>query len=141
DPGLGNMFSDQNRYNMVTDAMRLKRMENWSSYITSPDKVPPKQPGLEAQVKVQEAKTKDKAADAAMVTAQANALKNEKNAEVAALKEQLKEMELHVKALMQWREQKRQDADTANRINVSQREIALAEKYPPHKEPSGGPQA
>jgi hypothetical protein len=131
DPGLGNMFTDRNRYNMVTDAMRLKRMENWSNYLTPPEQSPPKQPD---QMKVQELKTKDKQADAQMVAAQANALKNERQAEVAALKEKLKELQMHFDAFVDMREQRRQDADTANRINVSQREVAVLERHPPHKE-------
>jgi hypothetical protein len=128
DPGLGNLISDQNRYNMVTDFMRLKRMENWGNYITPPQQAQPKQPD---PLKVQELQIKGKLADAATTTSQANALKNERQAEVAALKEQLNELKLHITALFQQKEAQRKDLDVHNRVNVTQREMALAEKYPP----------
>jgi hypothetical protein len=37
---------------------------------------------------------------------------------------------LHIGVLMDWREQARQDADVANRINVAQREMRLLEEAP-----------
>jgi hypothetical protein len=135
DQGLSNLMTDQNRYNMVTDAMKAGRLENWANYLTPPAPdpqqqqfAPPKQPD---PMKVQELQTKGKVADASMVTAQANALKNERQATIQSMKEQIAELRMHITALMDERESRRMDAETANRINISQREMTLAEKYPP----------
>jgi hypothetical protein len=57
------MITDQNRYAIVTDAMKAGRLENWANYITSPDKAPPKQPD---PLNMQELQIKENAANASV---------------------------------------------------------------------------
>ncbi len=72
----------------------------------------------------------DRAA-AAKLTAQAQAQKVADAGELGRMKQALDEMREQMKVLFDQRTADRQDLDVANRVDVSQREIELAEKAPP----------
>jgi len=128
DPGVGPMFTPQNRYDMLMDTMRAGGLENAPKYLTPPQVAEPPKPD---PLKVKELEIKDTQAQASMVSAQANALKSERQATVAALKENLQEAKLRTENVWRERENDRMDAETANRIDVSQREMELLESAPP----------
>lgn len=126
DPGLGPMFTPENRYELVTDGIKAAGFRK--SYITAPDKVQPPQPD---PLKVRELDIKDKQAQASLTIAQATVIKTTKQAEQAAETQAVNELKAHADTVYKDREADRQDADVANRIDVSQREIKLAEEAPP----------
>jgi hypothetical protein len=131
DPAIGPMFSPQNRYNLITDGMRAAEFERWNSYITPPQQVQPPQPDPKV---VAETQAKVTTANAAMTNAQANMAKATHNAEMAEIKERLAELSVHMKAILGMRAEARKDAETENKIEISQREMALAEATPPGTE-------
>jgi hypothetical protein len=127
DPGLTQMFAPPNRYAMVVDGLKLAGKENYSAYITDPKTLTPPAPD---PLKVRELDIREKEADASMIVAQAAALKSERQAEVAGMKEQLAELSLHMKALMADRVEARKEAETEARIDIAERETVLLEAAP-----------
>ena len=107
--------------------MKKAGFQNFADYITAPDKAPQPQPD---PLKVKELQIKDKLADASVTQAQSAAHKNERLADIDAIKAQLDQVTTKFKQMMDLRESARMDAETQNRIDVSQREIALAEQDP-----------
>lgn len=128
DPGMAPLYQLPNKYALVMDAMKARGFDNRVKYLTPPEQVQPPQPD---PLKVRELDIKQMSAQAAMLQAQAASVKNEKQANVAALKEGLNEAKLRTDMVFKEREADRQDADVANRIDVAQREMALAEAAPP----------
>jgi hypothetical protein len=128
DPGLGPIFGPKNRYALAMDTMRADGgFDNRAAYLTPPEETQPPQPNPLAVAEVQ---AKTKTAEASMITAQSAALKAAKAAEAAASKEMLNELKAHIDSIFRARDADRQDADTATRIDVAEREIALLEKAP-----------
>jgi hypothetical protein len=124
DATLAPMFTVKNRYEMIRDAMKLKGLTGAPRYITPPDQVDPPKPDPLA---VKELEIKDKTATAQLITAQAAAEKAKAEPMIKMTQVQQKNQEQALKALDQDRTHDRQDLDVANRVNVGQREIALAE--------------
>jgi hypothetical protein len=123
------MFTAQNRFNMITDALKLKNMPS-TRYITSPDKVKPPEPD---PMKVKEVEAKDKTATAALITAQTGAKREQDKTQIDAAKLEQKNHDTLFKALDHDRTNDRQDLETASRVNTQQREIELAE-HTAHRE-------
>jgi hypothetical protein len=128
------MFTPKNEYQLIVDGMRAGGFENYAAYITPPEQVPPAPPNPKDVAEGKAADAKATTAQAAMVSAQANAVKDAKQADVAELKAQIAELTSHVKSMLSMRAEARKDAETANRIKISNREMALAEAAAPGKE-------
>lgn len=127
DPAIGPMFTPQNRYKLITDGMKKAGFQNYADYITAPEKTqPPKPDPMEVQ-KVQNDTMK---AQAAMVQAQSASKKNDRLADMDSIKMHLNEINQHFQHVLDTQESSRMDAETQNRIDVSQREMALAEENP-----------
>jgi hypothetical protein len=124
DPSIGPMFTAQNRYEMIRDAMKLKSLTGAPRYITPPDQVQPPQPDPLA---VKELEIKDKSASAQMIVAQAKAAEVNVKPQLEMTKAQQKSQDTLMKALDSDRTNDRQDLETASRVNVAQREMSLAE--------------
>jgi hypothetical protein len=124
DPAIGPMFTAQNRYEMIRDAMKLKGLTGAPRYITPPDQVQPPQPDPLA---VKELEIKDKSASAQMIVAQAKAAEAQVKPQVEMTKAQQKSQDTLMRALDSDRTNDRQDLETASRVNVAQREMSLAE--------------
>jgi hypothetical protein len=128
DPAIAPMFSSTKRHRLIQDATAKNGIKNIDDYLERPENVQPPQPDPMA---MKELEIKDKQAQAAVTNAQVNM----KKLEIEMLKEKNKH-ELEIAKLAQTgvkneRDATRQDADVANRIDVSQREMELAEKVPP----------
>src|SRR5512139_328393 len=136
DPGLGPMFQPQNRYKLVTDGMKKAGFQNFTDYLSPPEASPPPPPD---PLKVQQVQNDTMKAQAAMQTAQATAQKNERLASMDAVKMHLQEINEHFQHILSTQESKRMDLETANRIDVSQREMTLAEENPPNDNISVSP--
>jgi hypothetical protein len=129
DPELQKMFSPQNRYKLATDVMKLQGYMNFNDYITTPDKVPPPPPNLE-MMKLEIEKMK---AEAAMITAQASAKKIDEQFALEAIRTKATEEQRQFDNMVAERDMHRKDLDISNKVDVSQREIALTESTPIEK--------
>jgi hypothetical protein len=130
DPALQTMFQPKNRYEMIRDAMRLQGLNGAARYITSPDKAPPPQPPQPDPVAMAKVQVDGKKADAAMMEANASLMHEQTHAAEGQVKANHADAKLHVDAMFKAQDQARKDFDVQNRVNVSQREMALAERTP-----------
>jgi hypothetical protein len=128
DPVIAPMFSIQKRHRLINDAMVKNGIKNVDDYLERPENVQP--PGPDP-IKMKELEIKDKQAEAALQGAKANFVKIEAESRLAVLKAEIESKKLDIQLRKNEQDSTRQDADTANRIDVSQREIELAEKVPP----------
>jgi hypothetical protein len=130
DPALQNMFTPQNKYTMIRDAMKAGKLTNGSAYITSPDKAQPVQPD---PLKVKELGIKDKTATAALITAQGTVAKDQATAQSDAQRTHLDQQKIALQAIDHDRTSDRQDLDVANRVQIAQREMKLEENMRPRE--------
>lgn len=126
DPAIADMFTRDNRYNMIIDAMKLEGMSGASRYITNPAKLPPpqKQPD---PIAMAEAQAKSTQAQASMTAAQAAVMHEQNHVQDSQVKHALQNQKQQVDAANKQHDQLRKDLDVSNKINVSQREMRLAE--------------
>ena len=128
DPSIQPMFTVENRYNLIVNALRESGLKNTEAFITPPNKVQPPQPDPAAQAEVQ---AKMMQAEAQMITAQAAAQKVQVNAELEQMKLMIQQMAQELNAFKIQTDSARKDAETANRIDIAQRELEIAEQQPP----------
>jgi hypothetical protein len=128
DPVIAPLFGQQERYMMAQDIMKMRGWTNRQNYLGVPGPNTQPQPN---QLEVQKVQ-------AAVVSAQADQTRAQNETQRLQIDAQAKGVDLHqkqqgtvLKAMEHDRDQDRKDAETANRINVSQREIKLAENTPP----------
>jgi hypothetical protein len=132
DQGASIFFSPKKRYKLLTDAMRKNGFLNYNDYLETPETAAePPGPDPVDMLKAQAAKT---TADAAMANAQASNKKADTNAAADAQRLEIDRAQTQGTLEKQTRDADRQDLDVANRIDVAQREIELAEKVPPEKQ-------
>jgi hypothetical protein len=127
DPGLQGMFLPQNRYDMAMDAMRADGLEGAAKYISTPDKIPPPQPDPLA---VKELEIKDKQAQAALLTAQANAEKTQVQAQTAQQDAMLEQVKMAIDKAFKERDAVRKDFDSTTRAEIAHRELDILEAQP-----------
>ena len=127
DPALAPMFQPKNRYKLVVDGLRSAGLQNYAEYISPPETIKPPQPD---PLKVQELQIKDKEASAQLLIAQATQSKVEHGNSMAEIKETLASMMAHMKMQVALRSEDRKDHDTANKIDISQREMEDLERQP-----------
>lgn len=127
DPALGPGFGYQQRYTMIRDMMKLRGWAGASNYLAPPNTIKPPPPD---PIKMAEVQAKTDTAKAAVMNAQTNASQEQTHQAVDGTKVHLDAQKNVLSAMDHDRDQARKDAETANRINVSQREIKLAEDTP-----------
>ena len=118
DPGLGGMFGQKQRYEMLHDISKLKGFTRFAAYLD-----PNAQPPGPDPLKVRELDIKEKAVDATM--ASVNVKQAADNRLYAATQSKLEQgaAKLHIDALNADRTNDRQDADTAARIQLGEEEL------------------
>jgi uncharacterized small protein (DUF1192 family) len=125
------LFSINKRHKMISDAMLKNGIKNVDDYLERPENVEPPKPD---PFKMKELEIQDKTAQAALLNAQTNMEKVKADTQVAMLKQEIEKLKA---AQTQWKNEHdavRQDADVANRIDVAQREMELAESVPVSQE-------
>lgn len=125
DPVLAPGFGYPQRYAMYTDIAKMRGWTGASRYLLPPDQVQPPQPD---PMKVQELQIKDKSATADLMDAQNKAKELNVHAAVEGTKLHQQQQKIEADTFDKARDNARKDADTANRIHTSQRELDLAEK-------------
>jgi hypothetical protein len=131
DPVVAPLFSINKRHKMISDAMLKNGIKNVDDYLERPENVEPPKPD---PFKMKELEIQDKTAQAALLNAQTNMEKVKADTQVAMLKQEIEKLKA---AQTQWKNEHdavRQDADVANRIDVAQREMELAESVPVSQE-------
>jgi hypothetical protein len=128
DPTMANQFDGECRYNLAHDWAKVAGITNFSAYLKPANSVPPIQPD---PLKAGELKVKQTMADAAMLTAQNGQQRDQTLAALDQKKITQGEQKLVIAAQNHDRTNDRQDAETAARINVSKREMALEERMRP----------
>lgn len=128
DPALQPMFSVAKRHRLIQDAATKQGIKNIDDYLERPENVEPPQPDPMA---MKELEIKDKQAQAALLNSQANAEKIKAESQEKLMKLEIEKLKLLHQIETSKRDSDRKDADVANRIDVAQREIELAEQVPP----------
>ena len=128
DPALQPMFSVAKRHRLIQDAATKQGIKNIDDYLERPENVEPPQPDPMA---MKELEIKDKQAQAALLNSQANAEKIKAESQEKLMKLEIEKLKLLHQIETSQRDSDRKDADVANRIDVAQREIELAEQVPP----------
>ena len=121
------MFQPKGMFNYVSDIFKLEGIHNVTDYITPPDQLPPPQPD---PFKVQEMKNESTKAQAALITAQAHQAKVQLQAQFEQKKMAYQAGQDHIKNNLAVTEEKRKVHETANRIDIAQREMHLTETTP-----------
>ena len=127
DPQLSEMVTGENRYNIATTVLKLQGMKDVANLITHPSKVPPKQPDPMVVKQMQQA---DRQLDIQDKAATAQLEKVAIHKEIEQMKLAMDAMQEQVKTMLAERDADRKDADIANKIDIAQREMKLAEEAP-----------
>jgi hypothetical protein len=130
DPKLTRMFTDQNRYKLAVDVLKLQGHKNYNDYLTPPEALPPEQPNPLEMMKLQ---IEMKKAEAALINAQAAAKKVDLYGMIELSRKEDTIRQQEVDNEFRDREEYRKDLDIANKVDVSQREITLSESQPVDK--------
>ena len=126
-PAFAPMFQMPNAYKLAEDVMKLRGMSNVNDYLTPPDKIPPPQPDPMA---IQQMQNETMKAQAAMISAQSSQHKIEMNGAIETGREQLNQQQRQFDNQIKLMEEQRKDVDIANKVDVAQREMKLAEDAP-----------
>jgi hypothetical protein len=128
DPGLAQIFTLQNKYDMIQDGMKAARMPGFSKYLTPPSQTQPLPPD---PLKMGELDVKKQLAQAALNQSNAANDKNQKLLAVDSERINVDKAKLHLSAIDSDRNNDRHDLETAARIDIGQREIKMLENAPP----------
>ncbi|MFI4971144.1 MAG: hypothetical protein ACHP7H_00575 [Hyphomicrobiales bacterium] len=123
DPGLGNMFGPKQRYEVLHDIAKLKGFTRFSAYLDP--NAPPPQPD---PIKMRELDIKDKTANAAVAGAQTKQQDANRLYALDQTKVQQNQQDMSLKALDHDRTHDRQDAETASRIQVANKQVKIEQQ-------------
>lgn len=125
DPQVQHLYGPQQRYNVYKEVLETKGHKDVDTFLANPQTTSPPQPDplqiLELQVKQKELEVMDR--KMALAEAEANA-----DARLNAMKEDFDKRFQTLEFMLKARDADRKDAETQNRIEVSQKELELAEK-------------
>nr|WP_042671716.1 hypothetical protein [Methylobacterium sp. B34] len=134
DPLINQMVGAQGRAQAVQDVLRLQgKPEMFQRWFPTPWQEA-KPPGPDPKV-MAEAQSLQMQAQAKMQMADSQMQKVQGHNELQAHKQKLAEMQAQIDMLLKQRKETRQDLETSNRIDISQREMKIVESAP-HTEPS-----
>lgn len=125
DPALAPMYSTENRYAMVRQALLASGIKDVDTYLTPPDQVPPPQPSPEEQMQMQMA-MKNMELEERKVALQEQRL--QLDAEQAKFKMEIDKDKARLEALLKTSQEERQDFDSETRADVAYEELALLKK-------------
>jgi hypothetical protein len=112
------------KYNAAKKILMLNGIKDVSNFLAHPSKVPPPQPDpmMALEIKKMELEAKKLEADAAKAAAEA---------QIEMARIEMEKTQQEFDNMMALREADRLDADIANKIDVAQRELDMAEQAPP----------
>lgn len=124
DPQLNGMFQAPGRFKMATDIFKMRGIQNVLDYLTPPDKIPPPQPDPMKTAEMQIEQTK---AQAMATQAKAAEDKVTLHGQIEQMKAQLSKLQQDTTNNLKAQEEARKVAETRSKIDISQREMAIAE--------------
>lgn len=127
DPAAREFAGPEQRHKLLVDLSVDGGIENYAEYIGPPGTNQP--PGPDP-IEIMKAEAAKQTAEAALINAQAALLKAQSGAQAQGMAVQQDQIKTALNAHKDNRDATRKDLDTVNRIDVSQREISLAEKVP-----------
>lgn len=125
DPALTSLYSIQNRYKVITDAMKIGGIKNVADFLTPPEKANPPEPD---PLEMAEVEHKKATAQAAIVQAEASKIKAEALAQIEMLKVQMSKLQSEISAFKVETDAKRKDFEVVNRVDIAHRELEAAER-------------
>ena len=128
DPVIGPMFSIEKRRRLIEDASSRQGIKNIDDYLKRPEEVEPPQPD---PIVMRELEIKDKQAQASLLKAQADMAQIQLETKLKLAQMEIDKIKFAQEAVIKQGDADRKDAETANRIDVAQRELELAEQVPP----------
>jgi hypothetical protein len=131
DPSLAQIFTLDNKYNMIMDGMKAARLPRADMYLTLPAKTQPLPPD---PIKTGELQVKQQLAQAALLQGQAAQDKNAKLLAIDSERINVDKAKLRLTSMDHDRTNDRHDLETAAKIDIGQREMVLLEKAPPAAE-------
>lgn len=129
DPILGQLFGPEQRHKLALDTAKLAGI-NAAAYLAPPETY--KAPGPDP-LKMKELEVKDKAAQAALIQAQAHAGKYQAQSVLDFEKVKIDHTNVALDAIAADRETARKERETAAKINIAEREMALEEQMRPQE--------
>jgi len=131
DPGLQQIFTLDNKYAMIMDGMKAARLPRADMYLTLPAKTqaPPPDP-----FKTRELDIKQQLATAALQQGSAATDKNQKLLAVDSERINVDKAKLKLASMDHDRSNNRKDLETASKIDIGAREIAMLEAHPPNED-------
>lgn len=127
DPNVGPMYSQQNRFNLLSSVFEKGGVKNVLEYLTPPAQIPAPEPDpmMLKQVELEERKVgvQEKQAD---VSAQ----KVSVNAELDQMRIHIQQLSLELQKVKNEREQERKDFDSAARYAIATEELEMAKSTP-----------
>lgn len=134
DPDLASMVLPQNKYNAAVSVLKASGFKNFNDFITPPQKVPPKEPD---PMLMKQMELEDRTVAVQELKAATDKAANDHKAQMDELKAQMDELKTALDQQIKLRDAERKDADIANKIDIAQREMALAENVTADAEGSG----
>ena len=129
DPSLAQIFTLDNKYAMIMDGMKAARLPRAEQYLTPPSQAKPP-PGPDP-IKMGELQVKQQLAQAALAQSQAANDKNQKLLAIDSERINVEKAKLKLTSMDHDRTNDRHDLETAAKIDIGQREIAMLEAHPP----------
>jgi len=130
DPELARMIGSKGKYNVATKVMTINDIPNHADFITPPDQIPPPEPPPEVMLKMKELELKNLELEDRKqereVNSQLEMARLQHEQAMKALELQDRELEIKLKLA----ESHRKDMQIANEIDISQREMTIAEQTP-----------
>jgi len=130
DPELNRMIGAEGRYNVATKVMSLKGIRNVSDFIKHPSELDPPEPPIEVQLKMKELEFKEREWAAKAQLQEMKAMADQAKAQHETLMAQMAAANEKLEQFLKLAENHRKDMETANKIDIAQREIAITEKAP-----------
>jgi hypothetical protein len=125
DPQVQHLYGPQQRYNVYKSVLETKGHKDVDSFIANPATVPPPEPDpmVQAEIALKQAQAKE--IDGKL---QISAMKEEHAAQLAEVREDFEKRFQTLEFMLKARDADRKDAETANRIEVAEKEMELAER-------------
>ena len=128
DPAFANMYTDKQKYNLISKYLTTKGYKNVNDYLIPPEQAEPKQPDpmMMHQIKMDEANLQLEQQKIAIASQ-----KNDINAQLQVMQQEFQKTQEMLKLLVAQREQDRKDFEAKTRAETAERELDIVESADP----------
>ena len=128
DPAMSNMYTDKQRYNLISKYMVTKGYKNVDDYLIPPEQAQPKQPD---PMMVHEMEMDKAKLQLEQQKLQLAAQKNEMQAQMDMMRQEFMKSQEMLKLLVEQRNADRKDFEAKTRADTAERELDIVEKTKP----------